>query len=117
MPRMTNTYMLAGDATRPRSSLGQARPLRHQLRRRPGRHHQRQVRLLASEAYLIENGKIQYPVKGATLIGNGPEALTRVSMIGNDLASSIGRRHLRQGRPERAGRRRPADPAHRRGAA
>ena len=39
----------------------------------------------ASEAYLIENGEITRPVKGATLIGNGPEVLTRVSMVGNDL--------------------------------
>ena len=39
----------------------------------------------ASEAYLIENGKITAPVKGATLIGNGPDVLTRVSMVGNDL--------------------------------
>ncbi|MEO8170822.1 MAG: metallopeptidase TldD-related protein, partial [Oxalobacteraceae bacterium] len=39
----------------------------------------------ASEAYMIENGKITYPVKGATLIGNGPDVLNRVSMIGNDL--------------------------------
>ena len=40
----------------------------------------------ASEAYLIENGKVTRPVKGATLIGNGPDVLTRVSMVGNDLA-------------------------------
>ena len=39
----------------------------------------------ASEAYLIENGKITQPVRGATLIGNGPEVMTRVSMVGNDL--------------------------------
>ena len=39
----------------------------------------------ASEAYLIENGKVTRPVKGATLVGSGPEVLTRVSMIGNDL--------------------------------
>ena len=39
----------------------------------------------ASEAYLIENGKVTRPVKGATLIGNGPEVLTRVAMVGNDL--------------------------------
>jgi TldD protein len=39
----------------------------------------------ASEAYLIENGKITRPVKGATLIGNGPDVLTRVTMVGNDL--------------------------------
>ena len=44
----------------------------------------------ASEAYLVENGKILYPVKGATLIGNGPEALTRISMIGNDLELDSG---------------------------
>jgi TldD protein len=39
----------------------------------------------ASESYMIEDGRVTYPVKGATLIGNGPDALTRVSMIGNDL--------------------------------
>ena len=39
----------------------------------------------ASEAYMIKNGKITYPVKGATLIGNGPDVLTHVSMVGNDL--------------------------------
>ena len=39
----------------------------------------------ASEAYLIENGKVTRPVKGATLIGNGPEVMTQVSMVGNDL--------------------------------
>ena len=44
----------------------------------------------ASEAYWVENGKILYPVKGATLIGNGPEALTRISMIGNDLELDSG---------------------------
>ena len=44
----------------------------------------------ASEAYLIEDGKITRPVKGATLIGSGPEVLNRVSMIGNDLALDEG---------------------------
>jgi len=39
----------------------------------------------ANEAYLIENGKITKPVKGATLIGNGPESMTQISMVGNDL--------------------------------
>jgi TldD protein len=43
-----------------------------------------------SEAYLIENGRITTPVKGATLIGNGPEAMGRVSMVGNDLALDSG---------------------------
>src|SRR5450756_346069 len=44
----------------------------------------------ASEAFWVENGKIQYPVKGATIIGNGPDALTRVSMIGNDMRLDSG---------------------------
>src|SRR5947209_18767210 len=44
----------------------------------------------ASEAYLIEGGKITAPVKGATLIGNGPDALTRVQMVGNDMALDPG---------------------------
>jgi TldD protein len=44
----------------------------------------------AAEAFMIENGKVTYPVKGATLIGNGPDAITRVAMIGNDLALDSG---------------------------
>jgi TldD protein len=44
----------------------------------------------ASEAFWVEKGKIQYPVKGATLIGNGPDALTRVSAIGNDMSLDTG---------------------------
>ena len=44
----------------------------------------------ASEAYMIENGRIGAPVKGATLIGNGPDVLTHVSMVGNDLALDPG---------------------------
>ena len=44
----------------------------------------------ASEAYWVENGKIQYPVKDATIIGNGPDALTRIKMIGKDLALDWG---------------------------
>jgi TldD protein len=44
----------------------------------------------ASEAYLIEDGKVKYPVKGATLIGNGPDALTRVKGIGNDMCLDPG---------------------------
>ena len=43
-----------------------------------------------SEAYLIENGKITTPIKGATLIGNGPDALTKIRMIGNDMALDSG---------------------------
>ena len=44
----------------------------------------------ASEAYLIENGKVTKPVKGATLIGNGPEVMNQISMIGNDLELDAG---------------------------
>ena len=44
----------------------------------------------ASQAYWVENGQIQYPVKGATLVGNGPDSLTRVSMIGNDMKLDSG---------------------------
>ena len=55
----------------------------------------------ASEAYLIEDGKVTRPVKGATLIGNGPDVLTRVTMVGNDLELDSGHRHLRQGRADR----------------
>ena len=63
----------------------------------------------ASESYLIEDGHITRPVRGATLIGNGPEALKYVSMVGHDLQARRRRRHLRQGRPERAGGRRDSD--------
>ena len=44
----------------------------------------------ASQAYLIENGKITTPIKGATIIGNGPDVLTRVSMVGNDMQLDSG---------------------------
>jgi TldD protein len=44
----------------------------------------------ASEAYRIENGMVTHPVRGVTLIGNGPDALTRVSMIGNDMRMDLG---------------------------
>src|SRR5574343_1157827 len=72
MPRMTNTYMLAGD--KPKEEIIASG----------------KFVFSASEAYWVENGQIQYPVKGATLIGNGPEAMRRVSMIGNDLALDSG---------------------------
>ena len=71
--------------------LGEARPVRGEFRRRPGGHHLRQIRVLGvSEAYLIEDGKVTAPVKGATLIGNGPDALTKVTMVGNDMALDPG---------------------------
>jgi TldD protein len=86
MPRMTNTYMLGGDKTREEIIAGLKRGLYAtnfgggQVDITSGK-----FVFSASEAFWVENGKIQYPVKGATLIGNGPDALTRVSMIGNDM--------------------------------
>ncbi len=62
----------------------------------------------ATEAYLIEDGKVGAPVVGATLIGNGPDVLTKVTRIGHDLQARRGRRHLPEGGPERAGGRGPA---------
>ena len=86
MPRMTNTYMLAGDQD-PQEILASVRKGLYAANFGGG-----QVDITsgkftfsASEAYLIKDGKIGRPVKGATLIGNGPDVLTRVSMIGNDL--------------------------------
>src|SRR5207344_536229 len=91
MPRMTNTYMLAGDKPREEIIASVKRGL-YAVNFGGG-----QVDIVsgkfvfsASEAYMIEDGKVTYPVKGATLIGNGPDALTRVSMIGNDLELDTG---------------------------
>ena len=91
MPRMTNTYMLAGDKD-PAEILASVKRGLYAKNFGGG-----QVDIVSgkfvfstSEAYLIEDGKITTPVKGATLIGNGPDALTRVSMIGNDLALDSG---------------------------
>ncbi|MDL2337760.1 MAG: metalloprotease TldD [Pseudomonadota bacterium] len=86
MPRMTNTYMLGGDKTKEEIIAGLKRGLYAsnfgggQVDITSGK-----FVFSASEAFWVENGKIQYPVKGATIIGNGPDALTRVSMIGNDM--------------------------------
>ena len=86
MPRMTNTFMLAG-----RRDAGRHHPLGEEGTLR-GFFGGGQVDITsgkfvfsASEAYLIEDGKVTEPVKGATLIGNGPDVLTRVSMVGSDL--------------------------------
>ena len=92
MPRMTNTYMLGGDKDPGgdrrvgiKNGLYAANFGGGQVDITSGK-----FVFSASEAYWIENGKIQYPVKGATLIGNGPDALTRVTMIGNDMALDSG---------------------------
>ncbi len=91
MPRMTNTYMLAG-ASDPEEIIRSVKKGIYCANLGGG-----QVDITSgkfvfstSEAYLIENGKITAPVKGATLIGNGPEAMSRVSMVGNDLALDSG---------------------------
>ncbi len=114
MPRMTNTYMLAGDRD-PDEILRSVKKGIYATNFGGGQVDITNGKFVFSmaEAYMIENGKITYPVKGATLIGNGPDALTRVTMIGNDMGLDPGHRDLRQGRAERARRRRPADAAHR----
>ncbi|MGQ0597590.1 metalloprotease TldD [Aquabacterium sp.] len=91
MPRMTNTYMLAGDKD-PHEIVASIDRGLYAVNFGGGQVDITSGKFVfsASEAYWVENGKIQYPVKGATLIGNGPEAMTRVSMIGNDLALDSG---------------------------
>jgi TldD protein len=91
MPRMTNTFMLAGDCTREEIIRSVNRGL-YAVNFGGGQVDITSGRFVfsASEAYLIEDGHLTRPVKGATLIGNGPEVLTRVSMVGNDLELDAG---------------------------
>ncbi|HKX37683.1 MAG TPA: metalloprotease TldD [Burkholderiales bacterium] len=91
MPRMTNTYMLAGSHD-PREIIASVPKGIYATNFGGGQVDITSGKFVfsAAEAYLIENGKVTTPVKGATLIGNGPDALTRVSMIGNDLALDSG---------------------------
>ena len=86
MPRMTNTYMLAGDKD-PQEIIASVQKGLYAVNFGGGQVDITSGKFVfsASEAYLIENGRIGRPVKGATLIGNGPDVLTRVSMVGNDL--------------------------------
>jgi TldD protein len=86
MPRMTNTYMLAG-SHEPEEIIRSVKHGLYAVNFGGGQVDITSGKFVfsASEAYLIENGKIGPAVKGATLIGNGPEALTKISMIGNDL--------------------------------
>jgi TldD protein len=91
MPRMTNTVMLAG----PHSPDEMIRSVRRGLYAVNFGGGQVDITsgkfvFSASEAYLIEDGKVTAPVKGATLIGNGPDALTKVTMVGNDMALDPG---------------------------
>ena len=110
MPRMTNTFMLAGECT-PEEILRSVKRGLYAVNFGGGQVDITSGKFVfsASEAYLIEDGQVTHPVKGATLIGNGPEVLTRVSMVGNDLELDAGVGHLRQERPVGAGRRRDAD--------
>jgi TldD protein len=86
MPRMTNTYMLNGDKD-PAEIIASVERGLYAVNFGGGQVDITSGKFVfsASEAFMIENGKLTYPVKGATLIGNGPDALTRVSMIGNDM--------------------------------
>jgi len=86
MPRMTNTYMLNGDRD-PAEIIASVERGLYAVNFGGGQVDITSGKFVfsASEAFMIENGKLTYPVKGATLIGNGPDALTRVSMIGNDM--------------------------------
>ncbi|WP_319782478.1 metalloprotease TldD [Oceanisphaera sp. IT1-181] len=91
MPRMTNTYMLAGESS-PEDIIKSVKKGIYAPNFGGGQVDITSGRFVfsASEAYLIENGKITAPIKGATLIGNGPEAMSQVSMVGNDLALDAG---------------------------
>ena len=86
MPRMTNTYMLAGDKD-PREIIASVKHGLYAVNFGGGQVDITSGKFVFStaEAYMIEDGKITHPVKGATLIGNGPDVLTRISMIGNDM--------------------------------
>ena len=91
IPRMTNTYMLSGDKD-PAEIIQSTKNGIYAVSFGGGQVDITSGKFVFSctEAYLIENGKIGPPVKGATLIGNGPDVLTRVSMIGNDLQMDPG---------------------------
>jgi TldD protein len=86
MPRMTNTYMLAGPHT-PQEILASVKNGIYAVNFGGGQVDITSGKFVFSctEAYRIEDGKLGVPIKGATLIGNGPDAMTRVSMIGNDM--------------------------------
>ncbi|RZJ25274.1 MAG: metalloprotease TldD [Haliea sp.] len=91
MPRMTNTYMLGGDK-QPDEIVASIKKGLYATNFGGGQVDITSGKFVfsASEAFWVENGKIQYPVKGATIVGNGPDALTRVTMIGNDMKLDSG---------------------------
>lgn len=91
LPRMTNTYMLAGNY-HPNEIIASVKKGLYAVNFAGGQVDITSGKFVfsASEAYLIEEGKITVPVKGATIIGNGPDVLKRVSMLGNDLKLDTG---------------------------
>ena len=91
MPRMTNTYMLAGQRE-PAEIIASIKRGLYATNFGGGQVDITSGKFVfsASEAFWVENGKILYPVKGATIVGSGPDAMKRVSMIGNDLALDTG---------------------------
>jgi TldD protein len=91
MPRMTNTYMLGGHHD-PREILASVKKGIYAVQFGGGQVDITSGKFVFSctEAYLIEDGKVGAPIKGATLIGNGPDAMTRIAMIGNDMKLDTG---------------------------
>lgn len=91
MPRMTNTYMLNGDK-QPEEIVASIKKGLYATNFGGGQVDITSGKFVfsASEAFWVENGKILYPVKGATIVGNGPDALTRVTMMGNDMQLDSG---------------------------
>jgi TldD protein len=91
IPRMTNTYMLGGNKA-PEEIVASIKKGLYATNFGGGQVDITSGKFVfsASQAYWVENGKIQYPVKGATLVGSGPECLKRVSMIGNDMKLDSG---------------------------
>jgi TldD protein len=91
MPRMTNTYMLGGDKD-PQEIVASIKKGLYATNFGGGQVDITSGKFVfsASEAYWVENGKILYPVKGATIVGSGPDCLKRVSMIGNDMRLDSG---------------------------
>jgi TldD protein len=91
MPRMTNTYMLGG-STPPGEIVASVERGLYAVNFGGGEVDITSGKFVfsASEAYWVEGGKVQYPVKGATIIGNGPDALTRVTMVGSDMSLDPG---------------------------
>ena len=91
MPRMTNTYMLGGERD-PEEIIASVDKGLYAVQFGGGQVDITNGKFVfnASQAYKIENGKVTTPVKGATIIGNGPDVLTKVSMVGNDMALDSG---------------------------